>query len=135
LFNSGEPLPLGSSAERTLTRDENNGQFQLRYDERNRLDRVIVGGLTTSYGVNGLGERTTKDGRPTFGVFEHVYDLSGQLLGIYKSGALDEEIVWLGALPVGTIQGGAAYSIAPDHLGAPYKIACMCYPKRISAPN
>jgi RHS repeat-associated protein len=101
---------------------ENNGQFQLRYEERNRLDRVIVGGLTTSYGVNGLGERTTKDGRPTFGVFEHVYDLSGQLLGIYKSGALDEEIVWLGDLPVGTIQGGAAYSIAPDHLGAPYKI-------------
>jgi YebC/PmpR family DNA-binding regulatory protein len=100
----------------------NNGQFPPRYDERNRLNRVIVGGRTTTYGVNGLGERTTKDGRPTFGVFEHVYDLSGQLLGIYESGALDEEIVWLGALPVGTIQGGAAYSIAPDHLGAPYKI-------------
>jgi RHS repeat-associated protein len=119
--------PKGSTTAQTLFYDaaggmENNGQFQLRYDERNRLDRVIVGGLTTSYGVNGLGERTTKDGRPTFGVFEHVYDLSGQLLGIYKSGALDEEIVWLGALPVGTIQGGAAYSIAPDHLGAPYKI-------------
>jgi RHS repeat-associated protein len=50
------------------------------------------------------------------------YDLSGQLLGLYESGAPEEEIVWLGALPVGTIQGGAAYSIAPDHLGAPYKI-------------
>jgi RHS repeat-associated protein len=127
LLDPDEPLPLGSSAERALTRDAaggmaNNGQFQLRYDERNRLDRVIVGGLTTSFGVNGLGERTTKDGRPTFGVFEHVYDLSGQLLGIYKSGAPEEEIVWLGALPVGTIQGGAAYHIAPDHLGAPYKI-------------
>jgi RHS repeat-associated protein len=126
LLNS-EPLPLGSSAERTLTRDvaggmADNGRFLLRYDERNRLDRVIVGGLTTSYGVNGLGERTTKDGRPAFGVFEHVYDLSGPLFGLYESGALDEEIVWLGALPVGTIQGGAAYSIAPDHLGAPYKI-------------
>jgi uncharacterized protein RhaS with RHS repeats len=127
LLNSGKPLLLGSSAERALTWDaaggvDNNGRFQLRYDERNRLDRVIVGGLTTTYGVSGLGERMTKDGRPTFGVFEHVYDLSGQLIGIYKSGALDEEIVWLGALPVGTIQGGAAYSIAPDHLGAPYKI-------------
>jgi hypothetical protein len=85
-----------------------NGHFELRYDERNRLDRVIVGGLTTTYGVNGLGERTTKDGRPAFGVLEHVYDLSGHLLGLYESGALDEEIVWLGALPVGTIQGGAA---------------------------
>jgi hypothetical protein len=74
-----------------------NGHFELRYDERNRLDRVIVGGLTTTYGVNGLGERTTKDGRPAFGVLEHVYDLSGHLLGLYESGALDEEIVWLGA--------------------------------------
>jgi hypothetical protein len=41
---------------------ENNGLFQLRYDERNRLDRVIVGALTTTYGVNGLGERVAKDG-------------------------------------------------------------------------
>jgi RHS repeat-associated protein len=90
--------------------------------ERNRLDRVIVGGLTTTYGVNGLGERVAKDGQQAFGKVEHVYDLAGQVLGLYKSGAALEEIVWLGALPVGTIQGGAAYSIAPDHLGAPYKI-------------
>jgi hypothetical protein len=41
---------------------ENNGQFKLRYEERNRLDRVIVGGLTMTRGVNGLGERTTQDG-------------------------------------------------------------------------
>jgi hypothetical protein len=87
LLNSGEPLPLGSSAERTLTRDAvggmaNNGQFQLRYDYRSRLYRVIVGGRTTTYGVNGLGERTTKDERPAFGVLEHVYDLSGHLLGL-----------------------------------------------------
>jgi RHS repeat-associated protein len=97
-------------------------EFQLRYDERNRLDRVTVGALTTTYGVNGLGERVAKDGQQAFGKVEQVYDLAGQVLGIYKSGAPLEEIVWLGALPVGTIQGGAAYSIAPDHLGAPYKI-------------
>jgi hypothetical protein len=48
LLNSGEPLPLGSSAERTLTCDaagglESNGQFKLRYEERNRFDRSSVG--------------------------------------------------------------------------------------------
>jgi RHS repeat-associated protein len=63
-----------------------------------------------------------KNGRPTFGDVRACLRLSGQLLGLYESGALEEEIVWLGAFPVGTIQGGAAYSIAPDHLGAPYKI-------------
>jgi RHS repeat-associated protein len=78
---------------------------------------------TTIYGVNGLGERVAKDGPPSSGKVEFVFDLSGGLLGQYSaSGAPAEEIVWLGALPVGTIQGGAAYTIAPDHLGAPHQI-------------
>jgi RHS repeat-associated protein len=120
--------PIGSSTAQTLFYDaaggmENNGLFQLRYDERNRLDRVIVGALTTTYGVNGLGERVAKDGQQAFGKVEFVYGLSGGLLGQYNaSGAAAEEIVWLGDLPVGTIQGGAAYHIAPDHLGAPHQI-------------
>jgi RHS repeat-associated protein len=120
--------PIGSSTAQTLFYDaaggmENNGLFQLRYDERNRLDRVIVGALTTTYGVKGLGERVAKDGQQAFGKVEFVYGLSGGLLGQYNaSGAAAEEIVWLGDLPVGTIQGGAAYHIAPDHLGAPHQI-------------
>jgi RHS repeat-associated protein len=64
-----------------------------------------------------------KDGQQAFGKVEFVYGLSGGLLGQYNaSGAAAEEIVWLGDLPVGTIQGGAAYHIAPDHLGAPHQI-------------
>jgi RHS repeat-associated protein len=87
------------------------------------LDYVTVGALTTTYGVNGLGERVAKDGQQAFGKVEFVYGLSGGLLGQYNaSGAAAEEIVWLGDLPVGTIQGGAAYHIAPDHLGAPHQI-------------
>jgi RHS repeat-associated protein len=39
-----------------------------------------------------------------------------------KTRAAAEEIVWLGDLPIATIQGGAAYTIAPDHLGAPHQI-------------
>jgi RHS repeat-associated protein len=62
-------------------------------------------------------------GSRRFGKVEFVYGLSGGLLGQYNaSGAAAEEIVWLGDLPIATIQGGAAYAIAPDHLGAPHQI-------------
>jgi RHS repeat-associated protein len=76
----------------------------------------------TSYGVNGFGQRVTKT-VPTGALIEYAYDLSGRLLGSYDaSGAAREEIVWLGDLPVATVQGGVAYAIAPDHLGAPHQI-------------
>ena len=51
---------------------------------------------------------------PASGQVEYVYDLSGRLLGAYgANGAAQEEIVWLGSLPVATLHGGAAYYIAP----------------------
>jgi RHS repeat-associated protein len=97
------------------------GSLTLAYDARNRLMRTTVGALATSHSVNGLGQRVAKNGPA--GQVEYFYDLSGRLLGSYgAAAAVREEIVWLGDLPVGTIQGGAAYSIAPDHLGAPRQI-------------
>ncbi|WP_255609674.1 RHS repeat-associated core domain-containing protein [Methylosinus sp. Sm6] len=102
-----------------------SGVFTLGYDTRNRLVRSTVGALTASYGVNDLGERVTKT-RTTSAAreyFVYLYDLSGHLVGTYDaSGAAREEIVWLGDLPVATLQGGAAYYIMPDHLGAPHEI-------------
>ena len=41
-----------------------------------------------------------------------------QKLGFLRR--LQEEIVWIGGLPLDSLQGGAAYAIAPDHLGAPH---------------
>jgi RHS repeat-associated protein len=52
-----------------------------------------------------------------------VYDGAGHLIGQYDgSGAAQQETVWLGDLPVATIQAGTAYYIAPDHIGAPHQI-------------
>ncbi|BGE87347.1 hypothetical protein Ms3S1_37830 [Methylosinus sp. 3S-1] len=97
------------------------GVFSLSYDARNRLVAAKVGALTTSYGVNDLGQRVTKNGAS--GLVEYVYDLSGHIIGTYDaSGAATEEIVWLGDLPAATLQGGAVYFIMPDHLGAPHEI-------------
>nr|WP_255609159.1 DUF6531 domain-containing protein [Methylosinus sp. Sm6] len=102
-----------------------SGVFFLAYDARNRLVGASVGALTASYGLNDLGQRVTKT-RATIGAGDstaYLYDLAGHLLGTYDaSGAAIEEIVWLGDLPVATLQGGAAYSIMPDHLGAPHEI-------------
>ncbi len=56
-----------------------------------------------------------------------MYDESGHLIGEYTgSGALIQETVWMGDLPVATIQpsgtGPAVYYVHTDHLGAPRKI-------------
>jgi uncharacterized protein RhaS with RHS repeats len=116
---SGATQAVAHDAAGDLTSEA--GAFSLAYDARNRLSRATVGALATSYGVNGDGERVVKNGPG--GLIEYVYDLSGRLLGSYGgTGAAREEIVWLGDLPVATIQGGAAYHLAADHLGAPYKI-------------
>jgi len=94
----------------------------LAYDARHRVGQATIGALVTSYGVNALGQRVAKNG-PASGQVEYVYDLSGRLLGAYgANGAAQEEIVWLGSLPVATLHGGAVYYIAPDHLGAPHQI-------------
>jgi RHS repeat-associated protein len=100
----------------------NAGLYSLAYDARNRLAQTNVGALVTSYGVNGLGQRVSKNG-PSSGPVEYAYDLSGRVIGIYgQSGAVREEIVWLGDLPIATRQNGSTFYIAPDHLGAPHEI-------------
>ena len=44
-------------------------------------------------------------------------------MGEYDSqGALVEETVWLGDLPVANLRSGANFYIAPDHLGSPHQI-------------
>ena len=96
--------------------------FGFAYDARGRLSSATVGALVTTYGVNALGQRVSKSG-PASGQVEYAYDLAGRLVGSYgANGAASEEIVWLGSLPIASLQGGSAYWIAPDHLGAPHQI-------------
>ena len=81
---------------------------------------------TVSYRYNALSQRVWKSGpdAPTY----FVYDLEGHLLGEYGTGgALIQETVWLGNLPIATLRprsvGGVdVFYIHADHLGTPRKI-------------
>src|SRR5215472_8264399 len=57
------------------------------YDDRGRMASATVGGVTTHYGINGLGQRISKwaSGVPNGGLNEYVYDLAGHLIGEYDS--------------------------------------------------
>ncbi|MBF0526408.1 MAG: DUF4329 domain-containing protein [Deltaproteobacteria bacterium] len=82
---------------------------------------TTAGSSTTSYAINGLGQRVSKSSASATTIF--VYDEAGHLLGEYDSaGSVIEETVWLGSLPVGVLKPGALYYVNPDHLGAPRSI-------------
>jgi RHS repeat-associated protein len=92
------------------------------YNHRGRVISATAGGVTTSYVLNALGERIEKSS--SVGSLLFVYDEAGHLLGEYSgTGALIEETVWLGDLPVATMRpngsGINVYYIHADHLGTP----------------
>ena len=106
------------------------------FDARNRLAQSANGAVILNYGVNGLGQLISKanvsagsspaaqvalvnDPKQT----TYVYDEAGHPLGQYDgSGLAMLETVWLGDLPVATIQAKLPYYVAPDQLGAPHEI-------------
>lgn len=92
----------------------------LTYNDRDRLATANSSGQTTSYVYNALGQRIEKSGGPA-GTVIFVYDEAGHLQGEYtSSGSLIEETIWLGDIPVATLQpngsGITAYYIHADHL-------------------
>ncbi|MBF0526369.1 MAG: RHS repeat protein [Deltaproteobacteria bacterium] len=97
-----------------------DGTFTYGYDARGRLVQITTGGVTTSYAINGLGQRVRKLGTTTT-IF--VYGEAGHLLGEYDgTGSVIQETVWLGDLPVVVLKPGALYYLNPDHLGSPRSI-------------
>ncbi|MBF0497352.1 MAG: hypothetical protein HQK58_12390 [Deltaproteobacteria bacterium] len=42
-----------------------DGTYTYGYDARGRLVQVTTGGVTTSYAINGLGQRVSKTGAST----------------------------------------------------------------------
>ncbi|MGO9264439.1 MAG: RHS repeat domain-containing protein [Candidatus Binataceae bacterium] len=80
---------------------------------------------TTNYVYNTLGQLIEKSGNG--GTTILMYDEAGHILGEYSStGALIEETIWMGDLPVATLQPNGSsisiYYIHSDHLGTPRKI-------------
>jgi RHS repeat-associated protein len=95
------------------------------YNNRGRMASVTGANTTTTYLYNALGQRIRKSG---VSIVLFWYDEAGHLLGEYTStGALVEETVWLGDIPVATLQpngtGGInVYYIHADHLNSPKMI-------------
>ncbi|WP_116809564.1 RHS repeat-associated core domain-containing protein [Steroidobacter cummioxidans] len=90
------------------------------YNNRGRMSSSTKSGVTTSYIYNALGQ-LIKKGTNTL----YYYDEAGHVLGTYTgSGALVEEIVWLGDIPIISLRpkvGGGIniYNIHTDHLNTP----------------
>jgi len=97
------------------------------YTDFGRLGSATVGGTTTSYTVNALGQRVRKSNATSTRVF--VYDEAAHLLGEYDgSGALVQETVWLEDVPVATLRpngGGGVnvYYVHTDQLNAPRSVS------------
>jgi RHS repeat-associated protein len=113
---SGAPAPVYAASSLTLI-----------YNNRGRLDSVTAPpNATTHYTYDALGQRIAKTSTTATTLF--VYDEAGHLLGEYDgAGDLIEETVWMGDLPVATLQpnatgGVSVFYIHSDHLDTPKAI-------------
>jgi RHS repeat-associated protein len=102
-----------------------DGVANYTYNFANRMASASKAGVTATYTYNALGQRVRKQVGATTTYF--FYDESGHLLGEYNgAGALIEEIVWLGDIPVATIRpdgaGVQVFYIHTDHLNTPRRI-------------
>lgn len=104
------------------------GGMTFAYNNRGRLKSFTVGGTTSNYVYNVLGQRVKRDDAGA-NATTYAYDEVGHILGEYDStGALIEEIVWLGDIPIASIrhnEGNSGYGvfyIHADHLGAPAQL-------------
>ncbi|MDP2027588.1 RHS repeat-associated core domain-containing protein [Sulfuriferula sp.] len=94
-------------------------QFNRKYthDARGRLSAVNANGFNVSFGVNGLGQRVSKNGIDNS---LYVYDEAGRLIGEYdKTGAPRQETLYLGDTPIAVIKAGQNYYVYADHLNTP----------------
>lgn len=97
------------------------------YNGRNRMTVVQRNGATVgTYVYNALGERVSKTvTTPAASTTRFVYDQSSQLLAEY--GATSRDIIWLGNLPIATVDGTGSTSafgyIHADALGTPRAVA------------
>jgi RHS repeat-associated protein len=98
----------------------------LVYNNRGRLVSATTSTGAAASVYNALGQRIEKIN--SLSAFLYVYDESGHLLGEYSStGALIQETIWLGDIPVATLQpngagGISVYYIHSDHLNTPKTI-------------
>jgi RHS repeat-associated protein len=96
------------------------------YNNAGRLKTLTQGGSTETAIYNALGQRVQKSGG-TAGTVLFWYDEAGHLLGEYDgTGALIEETVWLGDIPVATLRPNGStvsiYYVHTDQLNTPRQV-------------
>jgi RHS repeat-associated protein len=100
------------------------GGTTFTYNNANRMSGALLGGVTTTYLYNALGQRIQKSNAS--GTTQFVYDEAGHLLGEYTGGTVIQETVWLGDVPVATLRpNGSAVSILyvhTDQLNTPRRL-------------
>jgi RHS repeat-associated protein len=93
------------------------------YNNRGRMATAASGGVTATYTYNALGQRIRR-ATPSVTTL-YVYDEAGHLTGEYTAaGALIQETVWLGDMPVATLRpngsgGVEVFYVHVDHLKTP----------------
>lgn len=89
------------------------------YDSFNRMSSAVKAGVTTSYWINALGQRTYKSqGAPKANGY--MYGLDGQLAVEYDwNGPGWTHYLRLGSEPIAVVRGGQLYFLHNDHLGRP----------------
>jgi RHS repeat-associated protein len=95
------------------------------FNQRGRMSSATASAGTTNYVYNALGQLIEKSGNG--GTTLLVYDEAGHVLGEYSStGALVQETVWMGDIPVATLRPNGStvtiYYVHADHLGTPRKV-------------
>jgi RHS repeat-associated protein len=96
------------------------------YNDAGRLQTLTQGSSTETALYNALGQRIQKSGSSA-GTVLYWYDEAGHLLGEYDgTGAVIEETVWLGDIPVATLRPNGAsvsiYYVHSDQLNTPRQI-------------
>lgn len=109
----------------------NDGTISYSYSDRGRLQSSLNAGISTTYLYNGLDQRVVKTGAAVAtGTNYYAYDEEGRLLGEYdSSGAMLQETVYLGSMPVSVLKrivaepppalATAVYYVYSDHIDAP----------------
>ncbi|MGY1408151.1 MULTISPECIES: RHS repeat-associated core domain-containing protein [unclassified Luteimonas] len=86
------------------------------YTPFGRLTTATKSGTTTTYSVNGLGQRVYKK-VGTGGNHFFTYGPTGQMLGEHQGGW--SHYIWLGGTPIARVRGSTLLMIHADHLGRP----------------
>ena len=103
------------------------GGFTLAYNNRGRLKTATATGIAATYVYDAVGQLVKKSGTGLTTVL-FMYDEAGHLLGEYSNaGALVQETVWLGDIPVATLRpkaGGGVdiFYVHTDHLNTPRRV-------------